>query len=588
MRMSNSYWERRQAETMYEYMEKAEKVADEIAQLYLKASRYLSSQADDVFEKYQTKYGLTENEARRLLNELQDKTSLDELLEKLKNGGSDMSRQELLKQLEAPAYQARLERLRQLQNQLDLMMTQIYNQEKQKNTGFYTDLANESYYKSMFNIQQQTGLAFSFSAIDPQMIDQVVNSKWSGKNYSERIWKNTEALAHDIKEQLLLGLVTGKTNREVSKEIQNKYAVGAATARRLVRTESCYIANEMNFNVYEESGIEKYRYCAILDLRTSQICRSLDRKIFLVKERKIGVNSPPMHPWCRSTTTAVISENLLKNMTRRARDPITGKVLTVPANMSYHSWYDKYVKGKPEAELAEKQIKNRTTDRKQWERYKKTLGKDYVPDNLDDFQKLKYTDGQEYGILKAQVKGMTYYNRAIANEANITEMVKKVAQKAGMNVEGLEHRIKTKDSYLRKIRANYNPVGNRYEVKDIVRYTYTDLPEVMTEKALRSIEIFRECGYNTIEIKNYWLNKSNPYNGVNTTMKTTNGQKFELQYHTQESYTIKEGKMHKLYEKQRVLTDISSKEYIELEDKMFELSDSMQIPERIERIRNVK
>ena len=71
-------------------------------------------------------------------------------------------------------------------------------------------------------------------------------------------------------------------------------------------------------------------------------------------------------------------------------------------------------------------------------------------------------------------------------------------------------------------------------------------------------------------------------------MKTTNGQKFELQYHTQESYTIKEGKMHKLYEKQRVLTDISSKEYIELEDKMFELSDSMQIPEQIERIRNVK
>ena len=586
--MSNSYWERRQAETMYEYMEEAEKAADEIAQLYLKASRYLSSQADDIFEKYQTKYGLSENEARRLLNELRDKTSLDELLEKLKNGSSDMNRQELLKQLEAPAYQARLERLRQLQNQLDLVMTQIYNQEKQKNTSFYTDLANESYYKSMFNIQQQAGLAFSFSAIDPQMIDQVVNSKWSGKNYSERIWKNTEALAHDIKEQLLLGLVTGKTNREVSKEIQNKYAVGAAVARRLVRTESCFISNEINFNAYEEAGIEIYRYCAILDLRTSQICRSLDRKIFLVKERKVGENSPPMHPWCRSTTVAVISEDLLKDMTRRSRDPVTGKVLTVPANMSYQEWYDKYVKGKPEAELAEKQIKNRSADRKQWERYKKILGKDYVPDSLDDFQKVKYTDDQEYGILKAQVRGMLYYNKAVANELDITETVKKVAQKSGMNIEGLEHRIKTKDSYLRKIRANYDPTGNQYEVKDIVRYTYTDLPEIMTEKALRSIEIFKERGYNTIEVKNYWLDKGNPYNGVNTTVKSPNGQKFELQYHTQESYTIKEGKMHELYEKQRVLTDNSSKEYIELEDMMFELSDSMQIPEWIGRIKNVK
>lgn len=588
MRMSNSYWERRQAETMYEYMEEAEKAADEIAQLYLKASRYLSSQADDIFEKYQTKYGLSENEARRLLNELRDKTSLDELLEKLKNGSSDMSRQELLKQLEAPAYQARLERLRQLQNQLDLVMTQIYNQEKQKNTSFYTDLANESYYKSMFNIQQQAGLAFSFSSIDPQMIDQVVNSKWSGKNYSERIWKNTEALAHDIKEQLLLGLVTGKTNREISKEIQNKYAVGVAVARRLVRTESCFIANEINFNAYEEAGIEKYLYCAILDLRTSQICRSLDRKIFLVKERKVGENSPPMHPWCRSTTVAVISEELLKNMTRRARDPVTGKVLTVPANMSYQEWYDKYVKGKPEAELAEKQIKNRSADRKQWERYKKILGKDYVPDSLDEFQKLKYTDTREYGILKAQAKGMSYYNKAVANEPDITETVKKVAKKSGMNIEGLERRIKKKDSYLRKIRSHYDDSGNKYEVKDIVRYTYTDSPEIMTERALRSIEIFKKCGYNTIEIKNYWLNKHDPYNGVNTIIKAQNGQKFELQYHTPESYEIKEGKMHELYEKQRVLTDKSSKEYIELEDMMFELSGSMQTPEWIGMIKNVK
>lgn len=587
--MSNSdYWERRQAETMHEYMEEAEKAADEIAKLYLKASRYLSTQTDDVFEKYQTKYRLTENEARRLLNELKDKTSVDELLEKLRNGSSDMSRQELLKQLEAPAYQARLERLRQLQNQLDMVMVQVYNQEKQKNTSFYTDLANEAYYKSMFNIQQQAGVAFSFSAIEPKTIERVVHSKWSGKNYSERIWKNTEALAQDVKEQLLLGLVTGKTNREIVNEIQNKYAVGAAVARRVVRTESCYITNELNFKAYEEAGIEKYQYCAILDLRTSQICRSLDRKIFLVKERKTGTNCPPMHPFCRSTTVAVISEELLKDMTRRARDPVTGETLTLPTNMTYQEWYDKYVKGRPEAELAEKQIKNRSADRKQWEKYKKTLGKDYVPDSLDDFQKMKYTDKQEYGILKAQVKGMSYYNKAVANEPDITEAIKKIAQKSGMNIEGLEHRIKTKDSYLRKIRANYDPTGNQYEVKDIVRYTYADLPETMTGKAQGSIEILREQGYNTVEIKNYWLDKNNPYNGVNTTVKAPSGQKFELQYHTKESYAIKEGKMHELYEKQRVLTDISSKEYIELEDMMFKLSDSMEIPKWIERIKNAR
>lgn len=578
-----SYWERRQAEAMYEYMEEAENVANEIAQLYLKASRYLSSQADDIFEKYQTKYGLTENEARRLLNELQDKTSLDELLEKLRNGNSNMSRQELLKQLESPSYQARLERLRQLQNQLDLVMMQIYNQEKQKSTSFYTDLGNESYYKNMFNIQQQAGLAFSFSVIDPHMIAQVVHSKWSGKNYSERIWKNTEELTQDIKEQLLLGVVTGKTNREISGEIQNKYAVGAAVARRLIRTESNYVANEINFKAYEEAEIEKYRFCSVLDLRTSKICRRLDRRIFLVKDRKAGVNSPPMHPWCRSTTIAVISEELLIKMTRRARDPVTGKVLTVPANMSYQEWYDKYVKGKPEAELAEKQIKNRAADRKQLERYKRVLGKDHVPNSLDDFQKLKYTDKQEYGILKAQVKGMSYYNKAIANEPEVTCHVKAVAKKVGADITGLEYRIKGKESYLRKIRSNYNPEGNEYEVKDILRYTYTAGHDKLTEVVVKSVETHSSMGYNTDVIKNYWLNKRNPYNGINTIVKSPNGQKFEIQYHTPESYLAKDA-MHGLYEKWRIM-DKSSLEAVELRKQMYQISSRMKIPKNISEVK---
>lgn len=397
---NDGYWERRQAQNMYEYMEGAEKTAQEIAQLYMKASRYISVQADGIFEKYMTKYGLTENEARRLLNELRDKASLDELLERLRNGSNNESREELRKQLEAPAYQARLERLRQLQNQIDMVMTQVYHLELQKNTSYYVDLGNEAYYKSMFNVQQQAGTAFLFSCIDAETIDRVMKSRWSGENYSERIWKNARTLASNLKEELLLGVVTGKTYREMANEIQNKYAAGAYNARRLVRTEGNFVATEINFKAYEEAGIEKYRFCAILDLRTSEICRELDGKVFLVKERKVGANCPPMHPFCRSTTIAEFSEELMKDMTRRARDPATGKSITIPASMTYKEWYDKYVKGRPEAELAEKQLKNRSADRAQWKKYRAILGED-VPKRLDEFQKMKYTDSEKWEQLKA-------------------------------------------------------------------------------------------------------------------------------------------------------------------------------------------
>lgn len=353
---------------MFEYMQSAEDTADDIAKLYLRSSGYLSAELDKIFERYKRKHHLTDAEAYRLLNSLHDKTSLEELKEALRAG--DGVKKDILAELESPAYQARLERLQQLQNQLDLTMREVYKQEKARNTSHYVDLANEAYYRSIFDIQQQTGLGFSFNLVDPEVIDRVINSKWSGANYSTRIWHNTQALAQDLKEELLVNLVTGRTDREVAEIIANKYAQGSSNARRLVRTESCNLANQMEMQSYEECGIEKYRFVATLDLRTSSVCRKLDGKTFPVSEQQPGKNCPPMHPWCRSTTICVIDEMNMAGMTRRARDPVTGKTNTVPADMTYKQWYDKNVKGNSEAEANEKMIQNRSSDKRQYEKYK--------------------------------------------------------------------------------------------------------------------------------------------------------------------------------------------------------------------------
>ena len=47
-----SYWERRKAQRMFEYMEEAEKAAAEIRSVYLKASRYISLELDQIFGRY--------------------------------------------------------------------------------------------------------------------------------------------------------------------------------------------------------------------------------------------------------------------------------------------------------------------------------------------------------------------------------------------------------------------------------------------------------------------------------------------------------------------------------------------------------
>lgn len=398
---NQSYWERRKARDMFGYMQSAEDTADEIAKLYQKASGYISHELDKIFERYRKKHRLSEAEARRLLNQMVDQTSLDELKRVLRAGVGDKTKAEILAELEAPAFQARLERLQQLQNQIDLTMRQIYKQEKARSTSHYVDLANEAYYRSIFEVQKRTGLGFSFSLIDPEVIDHVISSKWSGANYSERIWHNTKALAQDLKQELLVDLVTGRTERETAEIIANKYAQGASNARRLVRTESCYLANQMEMESYEECGIETYIYVATLDLKTSAACRKLDGKRFPVKDQQPGENCPPMHPWCRSTTICDISDEELGQLQRRARDPVTGKNRLIPANMSYEEWYEKYVKGHEAAERRKTMVKNRSADRRQYEKYQAIYGKD-IPDSFDKFQEMKYNNSKEWELLKAE------------------------------------------------------------------------------------------------------------------------------------------------------------------------------------------
>lgn len=192
---------------------------------------------------------------------------------------------------------------------------------------------------------------------------------------------------------------------------------------------------------------------------------------------------------------------------------------------------------------------------------------------------------KERGNITAQMKGILYYNRTVKREPEITKQVSKAAKEAGMDMVGTECRIKSRRSYLKKIRRNNGPNGSCYEVKDILRYTYTASEEELVEKLSKVIELYSVSGYNTIEVENYWLDKQNPYNGINTTMQSPEGLTFELQYHTHESFEIKNGKMHELYEKQRLMKDVSSKGYIELGDRMFELSDCMKIPKGIEKVK---
>lgn len=68
----------------------------------------------------------------------------------------------------------------------------------------------------------------------------------------------------------------------------------------LLRTETSYVVNRADLEVAKNFGIEKRKFVATLDSRTSSKCREQHNKIVYIKDTVIGVNTPPLHPFCRS------------------------------------------------------------------------------------------------------------------------------------------------------------------------------------------------------------------------------------------------------------------------------------------------
>ena len=85
----SDYWERRKAQQMFEYMAGAEERAGSIAKLYLQASRYFAGKMDTIFERYRKQNGLSEADARRLLNQIRTPGDIDELKQLLRQATED-------------------------------------------------------------------------------------------------------------------------------------------------------------------------------------------------------------------------------------------------------------------------------------------------------------------------------------------------------------------------------------------------------------------------------------------------------------------------------------------------------------------
>lgn len=172
----------------------------------------------------------------------------------------------------------------------------------------HRETIKNAYYRTIYDTGVGLKINPAFSRLDNRAVNQVLNTKFLGGNYSERIWKNTDKLANTLKEVIGSAIARGESYSKTARGIRERFGVTQYEATRLVQTETCYFQNQAEIEALKTMGIEKYKFIATLDSRTSDICREHDKKVYNIEDAKAGENLPPLHPNCRSTVSAYLGE----------------------------------------------------------------------------------------------------------------------------------------------------------------------------------------------------------------------------------------------------------------------------------------
>ncbi|MCQ2330406.1 MAG: minor capsid protein [Paludibacteraceae bacterium] len=147
------------------------------------------------------------------------------------------------------------------------------------------------------------GREFSAGTIK-ELEAQIINSVWSGKDFSSRVWANTHALAERLQTDMAEMILSGK---DVHKQLMRDMSVSYRQADRLIRTESAHIYTEASKAAYREANVAEVEWLAEPD--ACEECAELKGKRWAVDKAPLL----PRHCYCRCCLIPIVKIPTNKN-----------------------------------------------------------------------------------------------------------------------------------------------------------------------------------------------------------------------------------------------------------------------------------
>lgn len=228
---------------------------------------------------------------------------------------------------------------------IERQLTAIYGRFWGELSGRLTDIAQYEAEFEARSLDEVSGGAFEAVLPAPEQVRAAVlaaplsvRGPEGGKLLESFIkdWTATEAkrVSGAIRQGFYEGATTSKILQAVRGTKANGYrdgilAISNRNAEAVVRTAVQHVASTARQATWSANSdiVKGVQWVSTLDSRTTQVCRSLDGRVFPVDSGP----RPPIHVRCRSTTVADLGFSR-KNAIRASKDG------AVPANLSYYEW----------------------------------------------------------------------------------------------------------------------------------------------------------------------------------------------------------------------------------------------------------
>lgn len=329
--MANEYWLNRAVENDARNERSKNDGIEKIRKAFVSAEDTLLERIEAFYSKYNVDGVIDPADARKRLTPA-ELTAFRKQISKLARTATSDSEKEYLSQLRRRMYISRQEALlaeiRHHAVELGVQTEGVIGDTLQK---IYAEQESHQHY----NIEQDMGWGVDFEGLAPSQIQSLIHQGYSGDDFSPRVWRNTEQLVKHLNVLLPQQFLLGRSTQDLARELSKAMNTPRYSAEATIRTEGSNVAAQADMHVYKQADVETYEFMATLDDRTSEICQSLDGMHFNVKDAQAGVNLPPMHVSCRSTTLPDVDMEGYDE-TRLAKDE-DGQYIVVP-KQTYSQW----------------------------------------------------------------------------------------------------------------------------------------------------------------------------------------------------------------------------------------------------------